>query len=585
MKRIAIVVVTAVICFCQVRYSAADVTIVRPVNLTKKSGCPALDGFNFLVPRPPTKLPPPDEKSAIFNELKNGDTNFSNWTFQKGGKLNGTLTIQDYHSKFIENHFSGGEIRLRYKKGAGDPANIQFVQMVNSTFNKTANPELTGNYPVIDPFPEDEPNKVHPDPAKYRPFYYNEEEWADHTGTGKPGADFDIDFWDFSKRRHPPSSEATWSGDLYITSWDGQTPGTVTFHDGINWGWYGTCNIPISIDNCAPWHDTFKTIVTPSPPGADKVILSFNGAKGTIGIDSVLVDQGGDVNVWDGNIIKIEWSRKLEPNTPLTVQFNAGYQNVTFANGAWYSDGNLVGGVDPCSTTLTKTGPGIDIYNLRLTDGQDSNGASWSDRGTGYDLGHWYRYPNYGRRNVWFYDGPYDVNGHKKINASMSIRCLDANNPASANITLGYSTGAWSSLGYSYPPLPGNVSTPSLENAYIYCDVNHPLFQGPVTGQIQIESSIVASSYHPEWLCVCITGQNVEIEYGFTNYDEPYAPPLGGADFDGSGCVNEHDLRLVNHQWLKGNQYESKYESDLNGDGIVNLRDFAEFAQKWRQNN
>ncbi len=580
MKRTVIFVAMAAIYFCWMRYSAADVTVSGPVNSTEDSDCPVSDGFNYLEPSPPTKLPPPGENSAIFDELKGGDVDFSKWTFKQGGKLNGTLTIQDYHSKFKEgNHHSGGEIKLQYKKGAGDPANLQFVQMVNSNMPSSGVKAAKAKYPVIDPVPEDEPSKANPDPNKYRPFYWNENERPVHTG--KAGSNFDIDFYDFSSRKHPPTSRAKWTGELYITSWDGNTPGTVTFHDGISWGWKGMCSDWDGfLEGTA---SVFVTVVTPigGGPEVNEVNMHFNGAKGTI--DTVLPDRAGDINVGDGNMINIKWPRTFGPNTPITVQFSADYQNVTFTGGSWYRDGSPVCGVDPCSTTVTQMGPGRDAYNLQMTNSTIPSGASWSDKGTGYDSGHWYRYSNSNWWNVWFYDGPYDANNSKKINASMTVRRLDPNSFASANITLGYSTGGWSYFGYNRPPLPGDVPTPSLENAYIYRDVNHPLFQGPVTAPVQIKSSIFAGSYHPEWLCVCVMGSNIEIGYGFANYDDPCTSALEGTDFDGNGYVNESDLSLVTFEWLNGSEEESKYESDLNHDGIVNFIDYAIWAGHWHE--
>jgi len=47
--------------------------------------------------------------------------------------------------------------------------------------------------------------------------------------------------------------------------------------------------------------------------------------------------------------------------------------------------------------------------------------------------------------------------------------------------------------------------------------------------------------------------------------------------------VNARDLFLVTFEWLKGDKYESKYESDLNYDGIVNLTDYAILARHWHE--
>jgi len=571
MKTKMLLVLIAVLLFSALNTAQAKITVKGPTkkNLTKDSFCPAKDGYNFLDPQPPTYLPPPSEKSALFKELKGGDVTFKGFTFKKGAALSGTLTIDDYHSKFLGTHNSGGQIKARYKKGAGDPNNLRWVQLVNSQMPINKPPE---KYPIIDPVPEDEPNTTSPDPNKYRPFYWNEEEIGRYTG----GKTFDLKFSDLSSRYHPPTSFEIWTGDLYITSWDGNTPGTVTFHDGIQWGWVGGCinfSDPNWIDH---FWDTFFS--SPTTTGTDKVTLDFTGANGTI--ENVITDIPGTVTTPGGNCIEIEWDEPLEPNTPISIKFSTAYQSLDFTGGIWLLEEVDVDIIEPCDVNLTKAGPPFEAYSLEVVDSDYPGTASWPGTGTGYDYGHWYHYPNTGWMNVWFDNRPFDYTGSSPIKIKMTIGPLDPELPYSATVVAGYSTNLWSYLGNDHPPLPGDVPMPYNESDYIYREEALPAFDGTGIEPQEIHTEITAWDYNPQWTCVSVKGENLKITYGLSDYSEPYDPPLAGADFEVDGTIDEYDLDLFCQEWLRQGH---KYESDLNGDGIVNLRDFAIVAAKWRQ--
>lgn len=190
-------------------------------DLIPFSICPAKDGANVLNPNPPTYLPPPGLLSPIRLELMFGDTAFPGWTFRKGAALNGTLTIKKYKSRFLGEHYSGAEIEAQYVPAATDPANLHYVQLVT-----TSDPMTGATSPYIDPYPNDT-NDMN------RPFYWTLMEELTHGQN--------LRFYDFSKREHPPTSFVTWRGDLHLSSWDGNSPGTVTLHDGIRWGFDAGC--------------------------------------------------------------------------------------------------------------------------------------------------------------------------------------------------------------------------------------------------------------------------------------------------------------------------------------------------------
>lgn len=200
-------------------------------NLIKSSICPAGDGKNELVPFPITYLEPAASPN-LFQELKSGDTNFSKskLSFKKGKALNGTLAVDFYMSKFKQVHFSGAHIRLRYIRHKGDPEVLRWVQLIN-----TDRPMNNAKSPYIDPFPNDDPS------GKDLPFYYTDAEIKAQEGAKKSAKKkYDLRFYDFSKRSHPPNSQYTWKAELYLVSWDASKK-EVTIHDGIRWGWKGGC--------------------------------------------------------------------------------------------------------------------------------------------------------------------------------------------------------------------------------------------------------------------------------------------------------------------------------------------------------
>ncbi len=211
------------VCFTSWFHLYGDITIQgpTPANHTPTSKCPAKDGGNELNPAVPQHIPPPAATGGIIEELRSGDNPYPGWTFTNGPALSGTLNIDYYHSRFLSAHYSGAQIQATYTPGSNDPARLRFVQMIDTTAPITNT--LKG--PYIDPYPDDD--KL----ATNRPFYYTEEETASYGNS----------FYDFSKRSHPPNSKVEWTGILHLSSWDGNTPGTVTLHDGIKWGFKAAC--------------------------------------------------------------------------------------------------------------------------------------------------------------------------------------------------------------------------------------------------------------------------------------------------------------------------------------------------------
>ncbi len=152
MRRIRFLIASAAILTLSSAIAEGKITIVQPkgANAKKTSICSAKDGGNQLVPVPVTYLAPASSK-GLTAELTGGDTKFASppWTFKKGAALSGTLTVDIYRSKFKATHHSGGQISLRYVKGKGDPANLRWVQLIN-----TSTPLNRAKPPLHRPLPQ-----------------------------------------------------------------------------------------------------------------------------------------------------------------------------------------------------------------------------------------------------------------------------------------------------------------------------------------------------------------------------------------------------------------------------------------------
>ena len=558
MKTINIITVLCILTI--VNIASAKITVMGPTKSTKLSRCPAKDGMNQLKPHPPEYVSPPDANSVTQKELADGDTDFPGWTFNKGAPLSGTLTIDYYHSKFKSTHYSGSQIRARYTKGAGDPNTLRWVQLVD-----TSAPRSGASSPYIDPYPDDEPNAINPDPNKSRPFYYNEEEIG--ARTAKPT--FDLKFYDFPKRGHPPNSFEKWEGTLFLSSWDGNTPGTVSLHDGIKYGFVAGCwqletwrGLLYYYFFCKETGRDFLTAYT-----TGKVALTYSGAGGTI--SNVMCNQGGAITT-DGNTIEIDWDPPLEPNSPVSIDFTSEAAFVTFDSGTWSLEGVTVGDINNDNSLLERTAPALGLCNAEI---DIAGNVIATHPGTAYQ-GQWCYYPSTNFWTAWFDNGPFEEPGSKKINAEMTIERLDPEQPASLSVTLGYATNTWHLIENTEPPLPVSIPNLPTENMYIFRDPA-PIYDGPVIEPLEISGFLESPMYNPKWTSISVQGQNIKINMAMINQDDPYLDPLGGADTDGDNVVGLADLALMGFDWLSEG---TKFESDLNGDDIVNLHDFAIFS-------
>lgn len=228
-------------------------------NYKQSTDCPAGDGSSHLDPYPITVIAAPtqalrDALGATAPAPASGPF-YPGWTFNyNGGALHGTLWVDEYRSVFPGTHYSGANLYARYKKGEGDPANLQFIQLVSETppFKDAPNPH-------IDPWPQprtqDQLSKLTPAQllalwnariaynTTNGPFYLTQAEMPLRQdgayNWGGYGKDYDREFNDRPRKNHP-NSTATWKAELYLANLDA-TNHVLTVYEGIQWGFQGTC--------------------------------------------------------------------------------------------------------------------------------------------------------------------------------------------------------------------------------------------------------------------------------------------------------------------------------------------------------
>jgi hypothetical protein len=130
--------------------------------------------------------------------------------------------------------------------------------------------------------------------------------------------------------------------------------------------------------------------------------------------------------------------------------------------------------------------------------------------GSGYGGGQWYRYPNTGWYNQWFYDGPFNPNGQKTITWKLTMAPATPGAAGRVTIAINWTTDRWTDT--TSPPLPGQfVNNPTLEDQMI---TRVTVFDGPVTGPGIFPGNISISSYCPVWVSIDVKGANVTLSSG-----------------------------------------------------------------------
>lgn len=185
------------------------------------------------------QLPPDYLGGASSDFLSALNTQFPGWTFNTGGSLNGTLSINKYQA-YATNSGGGAEFDAVYLKSMTDPSliNLHWIQMI--TTNVPIDPNAPNSY--IDPFIA---NYEYPQ----LPFYYSPISWDPdyHEDTHKNYSLATYSFYDAPFRNYPspptsffmPPTGVSWRADLILASWDSELSGgtgTVNLYDGVSWG-------------------------------------------------------------------------------------------------------------------------------------------------------------------------------------------------------------------------------------------------------------------------------------------------------------------------------------------------------------
>ena len=164
--------------------------------------------------------------------------------------------------------------------------------------------------------------------------------------------------------------------------------------------------------------------------------------------------------------------------------------------------------------------PTVDNFSIEL---EQSNifitgGGSGFDDGTGADGTPWYFYENTDWYNQWFYDDPPDPTRWKEITWDIHGGLVTGSNVV-VTIAINWSTLAFPESGPAgSPPLP--PLTIEEENNWIVREV---IFDGLVTGPVDINGTFIIPDYNPEWVWIDINteGGHILLEGTITHESIP----------------------------------------------------------------
>ena len=148
----------------------------------------------------------------------------------------------------------------------------------------------------------------------------------------------------------------------------------------------------------------------------------------------------------------------------------------------------------------------------------DPNNTVTRCAGNGYMQSTCYLYPS-AWWNPWSYVGPYTPGQSKQVSTLLQLLPLDPNEEGYAEISLVWSTAAWSQLHPGRPPLPGNIPDEETEKKFIErLDLRKVQLQ---TGSVPqyVTYRHVIQQYSPEWIAVAARGFNFKIISGRIVYE------------------------------------------------------------------
>ena len=203
-----------------------------------------------LEPLTATMLNPLAQNSPFITLLNNQFDGFDangtnnaavNWTFNTGAAAPGAVTISQYDAQG-GNSFVGAGLRLGYDDQIANstPTDLRWIQIYEAVPNGIVAPNPSTDLP---------PNKTSNRGDDNRPFYYTDgsfdlnndgmitgdENELTNSNIQNPNATTDLVFSDFPSVT--PATTVDFDFFLYLTTWDGVHGGTVTIHDGLQWGY------------------------------------------------------------------------------------------------------------------------------------------------------------------------------------------------------------------------------------------------------------------------------------------------------------------------------------------------------------
>jgi len=156
--------------------------------------------------------------------------------------------------------------------------------------------------------------------------------------------------------------------------------------------------------------------------------------------------------------------------------------------------------------------PVVSNFNALMGPNNDlvsGGGDGWTQPGTNLQ---WFPYPQGDDPadtwwNTWFYNDEYDDTRWKIIDLTFTATPIDPSQPYYGDVTINWSTGAWSPSPLA-PPLADY--DPDTGAALIGRDT--PISFGPGSEPFEQTGYILPIPYNPEWVSIDIRGSNFKIE-------------------------------------------------------------------------
>jgi hypothetical protein len=138
----------------------------------------------------------------------------------------------------------------------------------------------------------------------------------------------------------------------------------------------------------------------------------------------------------------------------------------------------------------------------------ESGGSGWPGPGAPQ----WFYYPqgdDPGWWNQWYYNDPFDPTRWKIITLTFKATAIDPDLPAYGEVTINWSTGAWSPNPESPPMLDVCPDTGALLIGRM--EPQSFSIEGPGTYNFELTDYILPIPFNPEWVSIDIRGDNFTI--------------------------------------------------------------------------